>query len=76
MEGEEREGKGREETLVCFAGKEGKKLLFVLREREGKGKEIRVFPSNLSNFGKIDTLTKNIHPIPPNHFPSNPFPFI
>ena len=46
--GKRKEGKrnGREETLVCLGGKE--------RKRKG----VRVFPSSLSNFGKIDTLEK------------------
>ena len=52
---------------------EEKKRFFVQEGREGKGMKI-IFPSNLSNFGKIYTLTKYIHLFIPKPFPPNPFP--
>ena len=51
---EGRERKGREVIFVCFKGK----------GRKGKRKDMRICPSNFSNFIKIDTIIKIIHSIP------------
>ena len=64
----------REKKEVEGKGREGKRIgrnnvLFVQEGREGKGREVRVFPLNLFNVGKINTLTKNIHQSYKNPFP-------
>lgn len=50
--------------------------MFIYDEMEGKRREMKVFPSYLSNYAEIETLTKSINQIFPISYPLNLIPRI